>query len=129
MNILLIDDDPLFSMLNKRMIRTIDKEAEFYICENGADAIDYLKNCIAENIKLPDIIFLDLNMPVIDGWEFLKEYDSLRAFVDNRVMIYILSSSISPYDVSRAKEMVYVKDYLPKPVNKATLELVLSTVC
>jgi len=90
----------------------------------GKQSIDYfealLQNLEAENI--PEIIFLDLNMPVMDGWEFLERFTKIKNKLGKVITLYVVSSSINPLDVDRAKSLTSVHDYLIKPVNISELE-------
>jgi CheY-like chemotaxis protein len=79
--------------------------------------------------QLPEVIFLDLSMPIMDGWQFLDEFTSLSLKTDKteKILIYICSSSISPHDITKAKEISSVTDFIIKPVTKDKLaEIVMS---
>jgi CheY-like chemotaxis protein len=94
------------------------------------DAIEYLSNCIHNQQidQLPAIIFLDLDMPLMSGWDFLDTYASLTNEVSGQLpYIYILSSSINPRDYSRAKNHPLVKDMLTKPLTYQIVNEVLNT--
>jgi CheY-like chemotaxis protein len=72
--------------------------------------------------KLPEIIFLDLNMPVMDGWEFLGEFVKIKNNFDKKISLYVVSSSIDPRDLERAKSFNLVTDYLIKPIELKKFE-------
>src|ERR1700742_4250180 len=95
-NIFLIDDDKLFVFLTKKSIQEADIVAHIKEFGDGQAAIEYIKEIASNAELLPDIIFLDLSMPIMDGWEFLKEYSLLRPKFAKKVALYIVSSSISP---------------------------------
>ncbi|MBA3900706.1 MAG: response regulator [Bacteroidetes bacterium] len=114
--IFIIDDDSIFVFLTKKTIVRTGVETEFEVFEDGEKSILHLKS-IADNVeKLPDIIFLDLNMPVLDGWEFLEEFKLLEPTLPKRISTYLVSSSISPHDIERSKNYSLVKDFLIKPL-------------
>ena len=69
----------------------------------------------------PEILLLDLSMPIMDGWEFLEEYILLSPKLDRKITIYIISSSISPYDIDKAKSISIVTDFIIKPISKEKL--------
>jgi CheY-like chemotaxis protein len=114
-----IDDDLIFQKIISIQILSVMPEAKISIFENAELAIESLKN----NPNPPQTILLDLNMPVMDGWQFLEQLPK-DALVDSR--IYIVSSSIDPKDLDKSKMFEKVKGYLIKPVQKQTLTEVLS---
>ena len=120
-SIFFIDDDPIFVYLTKRIIGSTKCECEVNEFADGELAITYLDE-IRDNVKLlPDIIFLDLSMPVMDGWEFLEEYNLLRPQLKKDIALFIVSSSISPQEVERSKNYESVIDFLIKPVERSKL--------
>jgi CheY-like chemotaxis protein len=116
--IALIDDDDTFIYLSKRILNKIDNIKQIEVFANGLDGLNYLKLNIDNPTLLPEIIFLDLSMPIMDGWQFLDEFINLKSKNLKKILIYICSSSISPYDISRAKSINEVTDYIIKPINK-----------
>ena len=117
-NLLLIDDDEIFTFITKKIIEATNLTEQIKIFDNGKDAIDFLKS-IAERIDLlPEVIFLDLSMPVLDGWGFLEEYILLRPRFGKKITLYIISSSVSPQDHERAKSYSDVSDFIIKPMSK-----------
>jgi len=98
------------------------------VCTNGLDALEYLKSLIRASGKLPDVIFIDINMPVMDGWEFLEEYKTLQENINTPIKIYILSSSVDKNDIMRSKEYNSVIDYVIKPVYKEKFSEILQAV-
>jgi CheY-like chemotaxis protein len=88
------------------------------VAYNGLEAVEYLKN---ENISPPDLIFLDLNMPKMNGWEFLDQYKNLSLPQKAKVLIVILTTSASPDHLKRAKEIQEVTGFETKPLSKEIL--------
>jgi CheY-like chemotaxis protein len=119
--IFLIDDDPIFVFLVRRIIESVDSSLEICQFPDGELAINYLTTAGADPGQLPDIIFLDLSMPVLDGWEFLEEFHGLRPKLDKKIALYIVSSSISPEDLERSKRDPMVIDFLIKPLDRDTV--------
>jgi CheY-like chemotaxis protein len=113
----IIDDDEIYTFLVKRTIQRTNLVDTIKVFENGLDAIDFLKKNADNHDTLPEIILLDLSMPVMDGWEFLEEYGLLSLKLSRKITIYIISSSISPYDIAKAKSMSYVTDFIIKPIS------------
>ncbi|WP_219223234.1 response regulator [Pedobacter antarcticus] len=115
---MLIDDDEIFVFLTKKTILKVSADVEVQVFADGQQAISHLQ-CIAGHTNLfPDAIFLDLNMPVMDGWEFLDEYQKLEDFPFNEVPLYIVSSSISPYEMDRSAGIPVVTEFIIKPLVK-----------
>jgi CheY-like chemotaxis protein len=116
--IFLIDDDPVFVYLTKKIIGMTQHSCEITEFADGELAIIYLNAFREKPELLPDIIFLDLSMPVMDGWEFLKQYSVMRPGIQKNISLFIVSSSISPQEVEKSKTFREVSDYLVKPLGK-----------
>jgi CheY-like chemotaxis protein len=116
-----IDDDDIYRFIIEKTIKDIDLVNLVKVFPNGREAIDFLESAITESHLLPEIILLDLTMPVMDGWEFLENYLLLKPRIGKRIHIYVVSSSINPADVERAKNISEVTDYAVKPITKEKL--------
>lgn len=116
--LVLVDDDEVYVYLTRRMIQETALVDQVKVFRNGLEAINFLKSCADQPDQLPEVIFLDLSMPVMDGWQFLKEFTLLKPHTSNKITIYIVTSSISPEDLTRARAISEVSDYLIKPVRK-----------
>jgi len=117
-NICVIDDDKIFQYLTQRVITDTHLIKDIEVFSNGLDALNYLQNNSLDKKKLPDIILLDLFMPVMDGWGFLKHYTAIESKLAKKIPIYIVSSSIDPIDIQKSKTMGYVTDFIVKPMTK-----------
>ena len=85
--------------------------------ENGQLAIEGIKQKMNNGEKQPDIILLDINMPILDGWQFLEEYKRIKGEISEEIIIYIVSSSDNQMDLNKAKSYKdEVKDYYLKPM-------------
>ena len=120
-SIFLIDDDPIFVYLTRRIIVSIDRQCKINEFTDGELAIRYLEEICDKPELLPDIIFMDISMPVMDGWEFLSEYSRLRPKIKKDIALFIVSSSISPQEVERSKSYSAVSDFLIKPLERGKI--------
>lgn len=123
--ILCIDDDPITLMLSRKVIEKSSFSDEIITAQNGEEALLYfntLKYSKAKIVKKPQLIFLDLNMPVMGGWEFLDYFTSPAYDEFNSINVIVLSSTINPEDLLKAKKYPIIKDFLSKPITKAMLE-------
>ncbi len=116
--ILLVDDDADDNFYHKIIIDEMNIVDKVDTAMNGLEALAYLKS---EDQTPPDLIFLDLNMPKMNGWEFLNEYKHLSAAKRAKVLILILSTSANPDDIKRAKEIKDVMGFETKPLSKELL--------
>ncbi len=121
-SILLIDDDIDDNYYHQIIIEEMDIVNKIDTAMNGIEALDYLKK---ENQTPPDLIFLDLNMPKMNGWEFLNEYKQLSEVQKAKVLIVILTTSANPDDIKRAKDIHEVMGFETKPLSKELLTKIL----
>ncbi|WP_109302124.1 response regulator [Aquimarina sp. AU474] len=122
----IIDDDSMYVNLVKKIIEAKKLCKNLMIFQNGMEALNYFE-AILNNLdkkSIPEIIFLDLNMPIMDGWEFLENFTKIENKINKVITLYIVSSSINPVDIEKAKQMNSVKDYLIKPVTIEDLEAI-----
>lgn len=121
-SILLIDDDPDDNYYHQIIINKMNIVNNIDVVINGIEAIEYLKN---DNRIPPDLIFLDLNMPRMNGWEFLEKYKYLGTAQKAKVLIVILTTSASADDIKRAKEIPEVTGFETKPLSTELLAEIL----
>ncbi|MBC7845648.1 MAG: response regulator [Flavobacterium sp.] len=117
----LVDDDDVFVFLTTKMLEKNRLVDLIKIFDNGYDALIFIKENIDNIDALPDIILLDLSMPIMDGWQFLDEFVKINPQIGKKITIYICSSSISPDDIARAKSISAVTDFIIKPMTKDKL--------
>ncbi|WP_103866599.1 response regulator [Aquimarina sp. I32.4] len=120
----IIDDDNMYVNLVKKIVETRSLCKNLMVFQNGKDALNHFEAILTnlDNKTIPEIIFLDLNMPVMDGREFLDNFTKIKNKIGKVITLYVVSSSINPVDIERAKSINLVKDYLVKPVTIEDLE-------
>jgi len=122
--VLLVDDNDIDNFINERMITTSGFSKTVIVKNSAQGALDYLKSIEDNPAQLPQAIFLDLNMPVMDGFGFLTEFENFSDEVRRTCKIIVLSSSISPEDINRASTNPYVQKFLNKPLSEKYLSAV-----
>ncbi len=118
MKVFLVDDDKLFVFLTKKTILSTRLATGITEFNDGENAIEFIKEHAGKPDELPDVIFLDLSMPIMDGWTFLKEFEAVKDLMSKKIIIYVFTSSISPHDLERAKGIPHVADFLIKPLER-----------
>lgn len=126
--ICLVDDDKIYQTIVLKQLARIADDCRIIALDDGEEAIESIKKMIVEKSELPDLILLDLNMPFMDGWDFLNEFKHLKGYVSKRVNIIIVTSSVDERDLTRAKEYEEVSGYMVKPVIMSDLKKVVSGV-
>lgn len=124
-NVFVVDDDKIFHFIIKKLLanNNIDVTPSFF--ENGFDAIEKLKSKLNDGENPPDLILLDINMPILDGWQFLEEFKLLKKKLNKEIIIYIISSSDNHVDVSKAKDFKdEVKNYYLKPMTLDDIKII-----
>jgi len=121
---MLIDDNEIDNLINQKMVEAAAITDHIYIHTGARSAIEFLRNIekldLADKV-LPDLIFLDIDMPLMDGFQFLDEFEKLLTTTKKKCQIVMLTSSINPSDVNRSKKYANVKLYLNKPLTHDSL--------
>ncbi|MEX2566293.1 MAG: response regulator [Cyclobacteriaceae bacterium] len=123
--IFIIDDDPIFRRITVKMISKLDKE--FFIikeCEDGEIGIKELERLSNSEERI--IIFLDINMPVLNGWEFLDKLIQNENYNIKDVRVFIVSSSTDKIDIIKAQNYPLVKQFIHKPMDLITIKAIVS---
>lgn len=115
--VMIIDDARIDRYMAEKIIKKYDFSNEVITVESAMDALEFLENCRTVPESLPDLIFLDINMPQMSGFDFLDEYRKFPELIKKKCIIVILSSSMHQDDRQRAMESPYVFTFLSKPIN------------
>ncbi|MDP2188594.1 MAG: response regulator [Sphingobacteriaceae bacterium] len=123
MKVLIIDDDPILIMVCTRLMKITGFSEVVYAAKEGLEGMDLLKEQLSTAPEqLPDLILLDINMPVMNGWEFLDELLTLLPKMQHALPVFMLSSTIDQADFDRADSYEVVKGFYSKPLTKENLE-------
>lgn len=123
----IIDDDRVFQKLTWMKITRKNYARKVLMFSDGEQAISFIRDNASNVDELPDIILLDLNMPVMDGWDFMDAFVKMRPHIGKKITIFIATSSVNPEDQRRAVEVSAVTDYVIKPISDASLYRLFST--
>ncbi len=123
--VLLIDDDKATNFFNKRVVTKHEGFQQVNTVQSGIAALEYLNAVENNTATKPDLIFLDINMPAMNGWEFLVEFSKLNQKVTNGIKVILLSTSSNPDDVKQSAKNHAVDDFINKPLSLGLLDNVL----
>ncbi|TAF73988.1 MAG: response regulator [Bacteroidetes bacterium] len=124
--VMLIDDNEIDNLINQKMIESVNMTDNIFVHSGAKSALEYLKNI--EKIKvggesfLPEFIFLDIDMPLMDGFQFVDEFEKLSDFTKNYCKVILLTSSLDPKDITKSKKNSYIVRYLNKPLTQDSLK-------
>ncbi|WP_300565445.1 response regulator [Flavobacterium sp.] len=113
---IVIDDDPINNFLCTRNIKKSVQDADIITFTEGETGLDYIKSYFSEPNIGKAILFLDINMPTMSGWEFMEQFQNINSVIKDQILIYILSSSVNQSDKQKAKIHPDIIDYIEKPL-------------
>lgn len=123
-----IDDDDIYQYLLRKELKSTRIVNQILVFPDGAKAIQYMSEKKDQPDELPDVVFLDVNMPVMNGWQFLDEFLVLKPMLSKKIAVLIVSSSFDQQDIDRAGRYAGVTDYIIKPVTRNKLVAVLESI-
>lgn len=128
-NIMLVDDNEIDNFINQKIVEGISFSEHVFIYNNGQSAIEYLKN-LQNNFEFnedlyPEYIFLDINMPIMDGHQFIEEFESLDSKIKDNCKIAVLTSSLNPIDRNLVSKSKRVVSFINKPLTEESLNALL----
>lgn len=121
-SICVVDDDMVYRFALKCLLETWDLSDNFTEFTDGADALEYIRTHSGNPAALPDVVFLDINMPVMNGFNFLEEYGRMKDTLAKDIRIYLVSSSIAEETRARAQNHPLVNGYIIKPLPVEALQ-------
>ncbi len=128
-HILMIDDDEINNFIAQKLIKKSLVDAKITVFTNGDDGLTFLKKGINNESEVPDIIFLDLNMPIMNGWEFLDVYETnILPFIFKKPVIHIISSSVYRNDILKAQTYNFIDKFISKPLSVDKIKELLQQV-
>jgi CheY-like chemotaxis protein len=126
-SIFIVDDDKVYKFIVKKIIE-INGLADYVLTfSDGEKAYNYIKENKGKLDLLPDIILLDINMPIMDGFLFIEEYVKLKHEINKEIAIYMVTSSVDPIDLERSKKYTDIKGFITKPISAEVLEKITRT--
>lgn len=121
-----IDDDPIDHFLMKHILRGKNYFDITTYTIYGSLVLDYIEEHKSEPERLPDMIFIDLNMPLFSGWDFLNRMEKMQDKIEKDIPVFVISSSLRPDDKAITSQYAFVQDFISKPVNKEDIERIIS---
>ena len=119
--ILLVEDDDTTNFYNQFLIENLGLANQIVVTSNGQEALEYLQRAGNGEATTPDLILLDINMPVMNGFEFIEAYEQLPNEWKSKILVVMLTTSLHPNDVARAQGHPSIREYFFKPLLKEKL--------
>jgi CheY-like chemotaxis protein len=120
--VLLVDDNDTDNFIHKRIIELAGFSKNIIVKNSGKSALEFLESNQVTPDSIPGVVFLDINMPIVDGFVFLFEYDNFPEEIKQKCKIVILSSSDNKKDIDRIVDNEYVVHFITKPLSEESLE-------
>ncbi len=127
--VLLVDDDTIYQYIACKTLEATGLTSKITTCSNGQEAYKLLETNMNNQSELPDVILLDVNMPVMNGWEFLHAFKNLHSPLLKDIQIFLVTSSVNDADINYSQQFSNVQDYIVKPLVKDKLSRLLDSVC
>ena len=125
LNVCIVDDDDIYQFTIVKTLKALELTDRIMVFSDGEEALEFMLDNINEDDELPDVIFLDIDMPVMDGFQFMEEYVKIKPNIGKKITIYMVSSSVDPADIERAKKISEITDYIVKPITHDQLKSII----
>ncbi|PKA99008.1 response regulator receiver domain-containing protein [Flavobacteriaceae bacterium MAR_2009_75] len=126
LNVCIVDDDDIYQFTMTLTLESFKDIDKIIVFNDGAEALDFMLSNLNNEEELPDVIFLDIDMPIMDGFQFMEEYAKIKPKVGKKIIIYMVSSSVDPSDIKRAENISAISDYIVKPIKEGQLKSILA---
>ena len=126
--ICIVDDDDIYKFTMRKTIEIHKLARKVLIFSDGEEAIEFMMDNLGNKQDLPDVIFLDINMPIMDGFQFMEEYVKIKPRVGKIITIYMVSSSVDNADIEKANKISEISDYLIKPIKASELNDIITAL-
>ncbi|SFD05240.1 response regulator [Algibacter pectinivorans] len=123
-----VDDDDIYQYTIKKTIQSLDFDNSVIAFSDGEEAINFMIENLNKEDELPDIILLDINMPIMDGFQFMEEYIKIKPNLGKKITIYMVSSSVDNADLERAKKISEISDYIIKPIKRGRIQTIVDNL-
>lgn len=127
-SICIIDDDEVYKFFMKRVLKIKRLAEDVMSFADGEEAYNFIYKNKKNPEKLPDLIFLDINMPIMDGFQFMDEYAKIQPEIDKKIPIFMITSSIDPIDLEHSKKYAEITDFIIKPVKADVLKRIINSL-
>jgi len=127
-NICVVDDDVIYQYTTMKIIEILKISKKQQVFSDGEKALEFIQRHINDENELPDILLLDINMPIMDGFQFMEEYVKFWTQIKKKINIYIVSSSVDPLDIEKSKKMIGVSGYVTKPVKLNDIKQIIAEI-
>lgn len=126
LTVAIIDDDEVYTFVTSKLIEMNNLADKVITFKDGEEGLEFLKNNKSIADDLPDFILVDINMPIMDGFQFIEAFAPLKDKLSKNITIYMVSSSVDERDIEKVKTLTQVSGYLIKPMDDKTLKSILN---
>jgi response regulator of citrate/malate metabolism len=124
--LIIIDDDPFFHFIVEKIMNRHSDSTTVLYSKDGMSVINHLKENLDNQAVLPDFIFVDISMPLFDGWDFVNMYEEFSSSIYKTIKIHVISSSVNPKTIRKMMSYPFISSYIVKPMTKKILEGILN---
>ena len=124
----IVDDDLIYRFTMVKTLESIKLPMDIMVFTDGEKAINFMLDNLDNEPEYPDVIFLDIDMPVMDGFQFMEEFIKIKPRIGKSITIYMVSSSIDPVDIERANNISAISDYIIKPIGLVRLKEIMENL-